>query len=302
MKHINMVLILSIFFTQVCFCVDQIKQGEQLFKKLYTKKEAEVPVNIQSVVDIMHYLYSRVPARNNGKGFLSGNIVVEDPDYKLFDYLYRYVQTKFSGDMCKENFVSRCNAYPRTSSHFNNYYVYTNKAQKNWFGGVTKTDCDYVHYGIDMIGDVQLPIKEKKHILFGRIGTIEGKQFMFVKFEEVGVQGMQAIQHMFNFIKKYFSENKNSSSIDYRREDIPQRIMQKFINLINSAELKLTKKKRDKIIKKTKALGVRNMIDIADTYPEFDQMKLFKKKVQNRYPDWRYRFGNEIILMHKELI
>lgn len=304
MKRINMLLIVSLLMStsSEAKILNQVSQGKKLFKRLYTNKEAEVSVNLQSIANIMHFLYSKVPSKNNGNGFLSGNIIIQDPDYKLFDYLRSYVEKKYSGDMCVENFVSQINAYPRTSSHFNEYYVYTKKAKKNWFGGVTKTDCDYVHYGIDMVDNVQLPIQEKKHILFGKIGTIKGKQFMFVKFEEVGVQGMQVIQHMFNFIKKYFSESSNQSPTDYRREDVPKKIMQKFVSLINSAELALSKKRRQKIIKKTKTLGIRTMIHVALKYQKIEQMKLFTNKLQQRYPDWQYRFGNEIILFHKELV
>ena len=287
--------------------VDNVK-GKNCLINLYTNAD-HVLINLQKIIDIMHYLYTYVPAKNNGYGFLSGNIIVEDPGFKLFNYLRTYVQTQFPGDMYKENSVSMYYAYPRTSTHFNDYYVYTKKAYKYWFG-IKKTEYEYIHYGIDIINGLQLPIKSKKHILFGKIGTIKGKQFIFIKFEEVGIHGIQVIQHMFNLLKKYLSEHKKHLPTDYRREDIPQDLMQEFTSLINAHDCPLSKKQKAEILDAIKGLGIRKMIFFANLYATFSQssaawrekMRFFSSQLKKRYPDWQYRFGNEIILMHDELI
>lgn len=312
MKHMTILLIVILFMNTILHAshLKQLKQGKIIIQKIYKGKKNEQITNLQSIVHIMHYVYSKVPAKNQGKEFLSGTILLEDPKYKLFNYLCKYVKKIYPGDMCQENIIQKYAAYPRKSTHFNNYYLYTKKAKKSWIPGlVVKTDCDYVQYGIDAYEEIRLPIK-KKHILFGQIGEINGKQMIFIKLEETGMHGMQIVKHTLNLIKKYFSEIRKNLPTDYRREDIPKDLFREFVDLINSKELKLSKKTKQKILDSSRVLGVRKMVTYAQSYTASDQgtsawrnkMKAFEKKLTIRYPDWQYRFGNEIILMHKELI
>lgn len=284
-----------------------IAQGKNYLQSLYGKIPQPIPTDgdkyLDSIVSIMHFLCSKVPEKNEGEAFSSGTIVIEDNNWKLHQFLLDYVKKVF-GEIKKEIWISTKDAYPRHSTHFNSYYLYTGKAiQKGLFKAIKKTNQDYFHYGIDLKKEQKLPIEEKRHILFGKIGDINGKNLMFVKFEKVGLKSKDAFEHALELIKykikdqiptlqanlleklkislpeekilqetlNQISQNINpkDSLTKYRRETVPLGFMGEYMALIFSKESEITDKKvLEEIKEKANVFGIQEMVKTAQNFAQ----------------------------------
>ncbi|HXW54038.1 MAG TPA: hypothetical protein VEL47_08040 [Myxococcota bacterium] len=155
--------------------------------------------NLADINAVAHFLYQVGMNKNRGKEFSSGTFVIEDPGFKILNKLIDFVKLQYGDDICNEIIITTKSAYPRKSTHFNSFYLYNGLVKKDIFGSIIKPDCKYMHYGIDM-GTEKLPALDKKHLLFGRIGTINGRDLIFVKMEEAGLSGFDAVKHALDLV------------------------------------------------------------------------------------------------------
>lgn len=178
-----------------------IPSGEACFKD---PGICELATDKNQIKELAKYLYQEGVKENKGKAIQSGTFVIVDPGFKLLDKLIAYANPDLkSKGTCSEVYVTTKSAYPRKSTHFVEVYLYKNLAEKNVLGILTKKDCDVVHYGIDFAKG-ELPMADKQHLLFGKIGTIpavKGKDLIFIKMEEAGLSGLDALKHTIDLIK-----------------------------------------------------------------------------------------------------
>lgn len=290
------------------------ERGQACVKTPQSCNFVDDPADLESLA---LYLHKITMEKNNGKDFDSGTFVIEDPGFKLFDKLRDYVKAKFGDQICREITFTLTSAYPRRSTHFNELYLYTGKASKGFLGSIKKNDCDFVHYGIDLPKD-SLAIPGKHHFLFGRVGTINGRDLIFIKPEPSGLSGLSAISHGLDLLKtkaqrllpdiynklkqklgiinvtkesleKEFTDLLSVTSFDTggelttnRRERIPAEFLAYFLILLLDA----SKDKTDQAFLDTKAqvkaYGVQAMISAAEkalSDPKIDDE--LKKKFSN---------------------
>jgi hypothetical protein len=314
----NKIKVLMQFLVTTTFCnifatQNLLQEGKDFLELLYAKPQVpiQIPDNndyLDKIVAIMHYLCSKVPEKNDGEEFSSGSIVIEDKDWKLHTFLKEYVAKEFGDEIKKEIWISTKDAYPRHSTHFNSYYLYTGKAMQKGllFKTLKKTSPDYFHYGIDLKKHQTLPIEEKRHILCGKIGEINDKKLMFVKFEKVGLKSKDAFEHALELIKYKIKDqipalqanlleklkvslpednilhetlsqiahniNPKDSLTKYRRETVPLAFMGEYMALMFSKESKITDKKLlEEIKEKAKALGIQEIVKTVQDFSKSDQ-------------------------------
>jgi hypothetical protein len=299
-----------------------IKKGQEHINFLYGKSTTPIPIldeeYLESIVAITHYLCSKVPGKNGGYYFSSGTIVIEDTDWKLYQFLLEYVKKKFNEEIKKEIWISTRSAYPRHSTHFNSYYLYTGNAihDELFFNIIKKTNPDYFHYGIDLKRHQRLPLRKKRHILWGKIGTVNGKNLLFIKFEKVGLKSQDALEHVLELIKYKIknqtpalhtklleklsialppdtvlqetleqiaqSINPQISLIENRRETIPLAFIGEYIALLFSQESNVTDKKiLEGFKEKAKAFGIQEIVRSSQDLSQSDQGT----------PKWRMALG-----------
>jgi hypothetical protein len=293
-----------------------VTDGREVVQKLYSKdyikylnsmREKTSQYYLQKIVELMHYFCSKIPAKNQGKFFLFGTITFEDPDWRVYTFLRNYVASVCK-DLKTEKAVASTVAYPRKSTHFNDYYKHIGVATQNG-AKVTKNDDNYIHYGIDI--DVKkgqtLPIYKKQHILFGRVGEINGKKITFVKFETAGLQGAgQAIKHLGQLIKAKVVGKKppQHPETDLRREDIPKEISGEYIKILALSGIAKLLTGDDAVKYKQDAkVGVHAIAAAAqDKVFKDTRLETFGNMLRKKYSDWMYRIGNEIIFLQKDLV
>ncbi len=269
---------------------------------------------LESIVAIMHYLYAKAKKKNQETDFIGGTIVVEDRDWRLHRFLLDYVAIKFKGDLYEEVWgITNKKAYPRRSTHFENYYLETEKAKKEFLGQtIKKTDKTVIHYGIDVKDkNLPLPIIGKYHILFGKIND---DHLIFIKFEKCGLYRGDAFLHGYRLIKSKIKKKQSSideSLVDSRRERIPTKFMEEFKELMRSKDGMIELDKQEKYLRKVKAFGIQEMIRICKKHIQIgegiqtwrDKLASFVQTLKNQYPsDFFMRIGNEVILLHKDVI
>ncbi len=150
---------------------------------------------LSSITDLLWYLFAI--ALNKGQGFASGTFVLEDPGFGIYNFLLDYVKRVYGAkNLTKEVTFSLKKAYPRRSTHFNDYYIAkgftVGQTKRTFFGlGKSKTklvkDPTYTHYGIDLTNPLLvLPpdpaIERKKEQELN-----EAKKEGDVKLEEIDV-------------------------------------------------------------------------------------------------------------------
>ena len=302
----------------------QIVQG-QIDTARLQKNPAEY---VKSITALVFYFFSK--AIEKKQGFSSGTLVIKDPGFKVYDFLYKYVEAKWKPrDMVKEVLVdiSGVGAYPRKSTHFNSFYIYTDRAKKGLLGKITKKN-EFVHYGIDLPKNLILPT-QRKHILFGKVEI--NPPLTFIKLEHHGLGKKGVVLHakqlgkarMRKFVGKttnklkklgfkegsylgklldHFSEVSSDDSADARRERIPLAMLTEFLALMLSEGSPI--KKDDIDSKGVKGLGIRRMLTILDTYVAGQQgtpawkaaLREFAAQIRKNYDHTDIRLGREVIL------
>ncbi len=308
----------------------QIEQGQVDIAKLQKNPDEYV----RSIAPLLFYFFSK--AIEKGQGFSSGSIVIKDPGFKVYNFLYAYVETKWKPrSMIKETLVdiSGKGAYPRKSTHFNAFYIYTDKASKGLLGKINKKN-EFIHYGIDMPKNIILPAK-RKHLLFGKVEL--SPPLIFIKMEYHGLGKKGVVQHagglgkaqMRKFVGKTttklkklgfkqeshlgklldrFSTVGSDDTADARRERIPLATLTEFLALMLAEGSPLQKDDID--TQGVKGLGIRRMLAILDTYVAGQQgtvawrtaLREFAQQIRREYDHTDIRLGREVILTpEKEL-
>lgn len=263
----------------------------------------------KNLTDLIDFLYKK-----GGVEFQSGAFIIVDPGFKLLEKLKDFVKKEYKNDLCKEELIANTKAYPRKSTHLINYYIYNNLAKKDILGNIIK-NCDVIHYGIDIKENtLHGNLKYKKHILFGKVGTIDNQDLIFIKPEEAGLYGLDALKHTIDLLstkaKKIFNDfiykiskklgskqeaeeiaeitSFESSNVD-RKERMPIEIMESFLDIdgiVNDKDIQ----------KKVSAYGIQEMVKVLEKNPSEKGQKLLEL-IKDRYPrDYSMRFGNEIII------
>lgn len=322
------------------YAADMITKGAALYRRII---QGQVDVQqlqknpneyVKSIAALVFYFFSKAVEKK--QGFSSGTMVIKDPGFRVYDFLYGYVTTKWKPrSMTKETLIdiAGVGAYPRKSTHFNSFYLYTGKAKKGRLRQINKKD-DFVHYGIDMPNHFILPA-QRKHILFGKVEL--NPPLIFIKLEYHGLGKKGVVQHVVGLSKSKmrkamgkviaqlkkikftqgpyleklldrFALVSSDDSANARRERIPIAILTEFLALMLAEGSPLKKEEID--IKGVKGLGIRRMITLLDSYAAGQQgtaawrtaLRDFAQQIRNEYDHVDIRLGREVILIpEKEL-
>jgi P2-related tail formation protein len=244
----------------------------------------------KNLATFLNFIYDQGVKKTGLPFITSGAFMVQDDDQKMFlslKKLVRFIADKNVADewMCKEQLVSITDAYPRKSSHLNEWIEAVS-------GSKTKAvtfPCLYTHYGVDFQKG-ELKQAGKNHFLFGHY-EVNGKNMIFIKFERAGLQGSSFFEHAWNFVKAKLDINEEESGI-YRKERIPKDILQKFKESISSEDYKQYEKN-------AKAFGIHEIVKIAkklSSEKANPKLETLVSDIKKRYPDYCMRMGDEVIL------
>lgn len=284
---------------------------------------------VHDIAALVFYFYSK--AVQKGQGFSSGTFVIYDPGFRLYNFLYSYVKSRWTpNNMFQEILldVSSRGAYPRKSTHFNNYYLFTKKAKRRRFRTIVKKK-NFIHYGIDMPKTILLPA-QKKHVLFGKVEI--DPPLTFIKLEKHGLGKTGVLQHIrglresqirkaigkavnllhskgivtagsrFDSLLKDFSASSSDDTADTRRENIPVTTLATFLGLLVADGSPF---KKDEIEKgPIKAFGIQYMLKLANEYSKGPlgtptwraALSEFAQTIQKQYDHPTLRMGREVIL------
>ncbi len=289
--------------------------------------------HFSGVMALVWYMVAQAIGKE--EGFSVGTIIIDDPGFSVFNYLYAYVDRKYRGIMTKELHVDvrGIGAYPRASTHFNDYYRYTGKSDKK---GVKLPE--YTHYGIDLKHSQHRLPDGNKHILFGKVD--EGR--FFIRLEPAGLGLTSMLRHGLELAKSRIRKtlpkrlqeldkklkvklpeqrtlrgwlNKVASVVpsdddeDTRRERVPLDLITRFGALILSPDINVVVKVRNEMAARVKALGIaeilrilRGRIKLPKTTDKWraDAQK-FVDEIEHEYDYTDRRIGREVILSTFEL-
>ena len=182
---------------------------------------------LKDIVVLMWYFYDI--ARQRRQNFSEGTFVIQDPGFKIYNYLLDYVKCvnpEITGNASKDranNFADNNFAYSRASSH----YKYEQKQYNTR------------HYGIDIVpttANVKLPTyPEKEHLLFGKVG--EG-DLIFIKPETHGLGAGAVAGHGISFVqaqgRKVAPAVFGSDDAElYRKERVPKDFINRCRQILN---------------------------------------------------------------------
>lgn len=275
-----------------------INDGNQVIKNIYAGQQYQITADptsrleyLKAIIALSWALFAK--AVKKGQGFISGVLVLEDPGYKIYDFLYNYTKSvnpnadqESSGlkNMLKRAFSPKWAAvnpyaYRRSSSHFN--------------------DAGLVQFGIDMrdtdnVTKDWLPGK-KRHLLFGKTGRLGP---IFIKFEDYGLVGTDWLGHAAKYVQKNVLPKGPG-----KREHVPEEVTKRFKSLLT--KVPETRKKQ---------LNANNAKFIKDIYVTVQQLakdprnatyytdaQEFVKYLQNNFDNLDMRRGNEVIIRALEL-
>lgn len=294
-----------------------IEGGDYLYQILYKNLEKTIPTKTQeeylnSIISIIWSLYGS--ALNKEQGFTEGTFVIQDTDFKLYNFLMGYVKKvnpQITGTITDPAATSSNNpfAYSRISSHY--------KDEQKGFR----------QYGIDIRYDKNsaalalLPIG-KRHIVFGKIEDGQNRNLIYIKPENYGIftlyeKGMHGVEYfqaqavkLVPKLEKLVSKNiiKNIQEYVgtdddqmYRKERVPLEFLQKF-----SAAIKpfcKTAKVQDEYLTRAAKKGIK--FSVSRDMPDENVMKQIHEQVGKEFDalyDYIYlRSGREVILTQDEL-
>ena len=208
--------------TNISEVATRIRNGERLLLDLLSGGKPQN--SLENIINLQWALFSRAVSKQDG--FLSGTIVLEDPDRKIFDFLNSY--------------QARYNRI--TSSHFKN-------AQAK---GLSNKGIDIPDFNL-----CQGPLPGgKRHLLFGALDN--GSTFL--KWEDYGTKFKQIGPHVAGFLSKFASFGHDTE--DIHRENVPKEINKYFQAFASTNHIKLTKQEK----KELETHGIHAMLAIANKY------------------------------------
>lgn len=284
--------------------------GSYIFELIFKNSMENIPNKsqddyLQSIVAMMWYLYSQAISKD--QGFTEGAFVIEDKDFKIYNFLMGYVKKvnpSITGTIKDKARTSADNpfAYSRVSSH----YKLEQKTHRQ--------------YGIDIRLDKNsealplLPIG-KRHLVFGIID--QARNLIYLKPENYGIysfyekamhgkefivaRGVKLLPSMKNILSdplyKSFEEYIGTDDDPlYRKERVPQEFIVEFEKIIN--QQCRSKKNAQKIIREAIQKGIKRVFAIKPAIIMAD----LRQQLDAQFDYLYYRTGREIILTHDELI
>jgi predicted DNA-binding protein len=300
--------------TLIDFAQEKIKEGNSTLKKIeqnpklieracekYQKIRKEMDeisfltqqkIYLDEIIAVAWALFNR--AVEKGQGFTGGTIVVIDPEFALFNFLFNYVcfvNPQINPEKNPANIISsNLFGYSRKSTHFTEL-----KSLENFEG----------QYGIDIRYDGKnleplLP-SNKAHILFAKLPYVD-IPLTFIKFETYGLvfEGKDMIRHVGKAIIKGKKDIlKTHIQLLSRREDIPEEVIKRFKNLVKQLPKKEKARVKEAIAKKfdhirTYYIEAKRLSTHSEKYAENAQQ--FVKYLENHYDYLDLRRGDEVIL------
>lgn len=302
------------------FAREKIQEGNQILKKIAANPGAmqaeckkmqqsrqeldeasfltQQKMMLDQIVAIAWAIYNK--AVEKGEGFTGGTIVIIDPEYALFNFLFNYVcfvnPTIVSGKNPSLIISNNPFGYSRLSTHF----VELQKL-KNFEG----------HYGIDMRydeGNLQplLP-GNKQHILFGKLSHL-AIPLTFIKFETYGLkfEKKEMLKHVEKAVQKGKKDIlKSHKKLFSRREDVPEEVKNRFRHLFKrlpkeeQIRVKAELSKQFKHIRSYYALA-KKLAAQSQKYSQ--EAKQFVEYLERHYDHLDVRRGDEVILELKEFV
>jgi len=293
-----------------------LEKGRFCYKHL---DQCSLDKNVLEIEQLMAYFYELGKKKNQGKDFEHNSFLIADNNKILLEKLKRFVRSKYNGDMCAELMAAKTMAYPRKSTHYNDFYALQYKNQKK--------PCELTHYGIDL---KNLPIANHYHLLFGNVGKIKDTNYIFIKLEPVGLRGEDNIKHlgdlittrasrffpkfMYKLSSKFKSadelEKKLKSEVDAllapkffleRKERIPFQYIEYFLLLAKKSGLAKNHTEAEQLFTRAEALGIKFIVETLEK-TKYRAALQFAEALKNRFKeDYFIRFGHEIILQSSDL-
>lgn len=206
---------------------DRIEEGRKVICNILREQASPNIIGIQdsylqSIINLMWFLYSRAMAKN--QAFEEGTFVIRDEQHRLYDYLMNFVELanptiKKSFEDPETNISQNQYAYSRSSSHFKLEQKITYDGRPGRHYGI---DTRFTKVGSGFAAQALLPA-QKSHILFGQIAD----NLIFIKFENVGLAPQSAVYHGAEFIAAQ-TRKKNDALLKYLEktyiEDFPKTI------------------------------------------------------------------------------
>lgn len=296
------------------FAQKKIKEGNEILKKIARNPEsimleckknqqerkekdvatflAQQKAYLDQIIAVVWALFNK--AVEKGQGFTGGTIVIIDPGFALYNFLFNYVcfvnpniqPGKNPSNIIADNMYG----YARRSTHFTELNDLSN------FEG---------HYGIDIRYDEKdlqplLP-GNKQHILFGKLPHL-AIPVIFIKFETYGLvlERKELIKHVEKAAQKGKKDILRSHTPSLsRREDMPLEVKKRFENLLNQlpkAEQKIVNKAISKQFNhiRTYYAQAKRLATHQEKYaPEAQK---FVNYLDNHFDFVYLRRGNEVIL------
>ncbi|BDC34922.1 hypothetical protein Noda2021_08800 [Candidatus Dependentiae bacterium Noda2021] len=289
-----------------------IEGGDYLYQILYNNLEKTIPVKTQeeylnSIISVIWSLYGS--ALTKQQGFTEGTFVIQDTDFKLYNFLMGYVKKvnpQITGTITDPASTSSNNpfAYSRISSHYKD-------EQKK-----------FRQYGIDVRYDKNsaalalLPIG-KRHIVFGKIEDAQNRNLIYIKPENYGIystyekamHGKEFVQaqsvkmlpkfknllreDIFNTLQEYIGTDDDEL---FRKERVPQDFIVKFSEAIKP--FCTTPQERKEYLTQAAKQGIK--VSVSRKMPK-NIIEQLGREFDALYDYTDLRSGREVILTHDEL-
>lgn len=267
----------------------QIVTGANIARKINTTGYScsERKEYLDTIISFCWFLYSQALEKN--QLFTEGTFVIKDPNFKLFNFLYGYVDN-FGSTAEKGEISYNPFAYNRVSSHF--------KPE-------LKENPVNRHFGIDIrftqrsSALTSLPTN-KRHILFGKLNSTD---LIFVKFENYGIYAFDGFpQHGIEFIeslaRKLGLTQTSDDADDYRKERIPSAFIRDFNKIVDN-HIPIDKRNTLKDLAKKKGIQTLYLKNICDN-SEFDTLRQ-TYCAKNDYDKPEMRWGREVIILPEDI-
>lgn len=298
---------------------EKIAAGKQLACNLFrgtAQPIANQTEYLNAIIDLMWFFYDMAVQKD--QPFDEGTFIVQDTQHRVYNFLMSYIKivnpsvTGTLNDPALK--ISRNQyAYSRLSSHF--------KFEQEHFR----------HYGIDVrfpgstIAQALLPA-QKSHVLFGDLGN----GLIFIKLENMGIAVQSVVMHGKEFVAaqlrkmlpgvRSYLQNYVPTYIDdlvlyyvgtdddpnYRKERIPQEVLQRSLDIVQAAHLNNDQLKRITFAFATQGIhGIYNEIrNQGSPLPQAQKTALgayLNQLLQEGLDHQDIRYGREIIITPDEL-
>lgn len=290
-----------------CFYTDQVSKGREYADAIYENRLDNIPTKtqqeyLQSIIALNWHLYDL--ALQKGQGFVEGTFVLEDTEFKLYNFLMAYTRRmnpEVKGTHLDPLLHVSHNpfAYSRDASHYKHL-----KMQYRPYG------ID-IRFGADKKSEALLPAY-KRHILFGKID--EETNLFYLKIENFGIHTSDVLDHAREFAAAQVGKNNicagsirtiagwfgyaipTDSGDGNQKERIVPAFLEDFDEIVSAAEM-LTKDQKLMHMGYARIEGFKTLYNTSLT-SAVHGIKTLAQKYENhpkKYDHMRWRTGEEVI-------